>query len=832
MNISGSVRKITYYNQSNGYTVIRIEVTNKEMDRIIEETGLEELYSNYITVVSMFTTLPFIDETYDFTGDFEESKYGIQFRSNKTVKSLKQNEEGIISYLSSSMFKGIGKKTAKKIFDKLGENALKLIIEDKDNLKGLGIKKDKIEEIYSTLVSSYRAEEDLVEMLSLGLSLKMATRIIKSLKKKALRTVKENPYLLIEKVEGIGFLRADAIALNVGIKKDSPYRIKALIMYVLNEVTYNRGDTYLHSNDLYLECEKIANEGENILNKDNYETYLNELKEEKKVIIDEDNNVFDLRLSFYESEVARYIFDILNSSNYTNYTRAKVDTAISDTENSLNISYNDKQREAICNALMEPITIVTGGPGTGKSTIIRGIIETYVRMFPTEKQDFIKERMLLLAPTGRAAKRLRELSFHSASTIHKALGYQGTRFEVELLDYDLIIIDEFSMVDINLAYHLFKAIKPETKVIIVGDADQLPAVGAGDILNDLIISKEITCTKLTKIHRQSEESTIIELAHSINEGALPYDLDIMQHDRKLIKCNDENIIPLTIKTVELYLEKQRKIKEESAVKLNTFHQLYNNLPEKVDMLVNDVQVLVPMYRGSVGIDAFNYKMQEIFNPLTVDYYKQISFGTKRFRLYDKVIQLVNRPDKDIMNGDIGYVSKILGEDNNYEGLYVQYLSNEVFYEIDELEEISLAYAISIHKAQGSEFRTVIVPFSFKYYIMLKKKLIYTAVTRAKNFLIMIGNFEALRKGIITIEEKRKTKLQEKLKALIGNPIIEFKEETIYKEVLEEKAKEELIGDLDEVSEDFINKSKELEKEFASSETPYTFKECDPYDFMN
>lgn len=754
MILQGSVKKITYYNPDNGYGVVKVELDEQSLNLLLEDEFDDSLlYSNIITVVSMFVGLPFIDEKYTFEGEFERSKYGLQFRSDKTLKSVSQSENGIVAYLSSDLFKGIGKQSAIKVYNALGEDAFKKIISDKDSLRGIGLKEKQIDVIYNVLTEHNKEEADMVELLSYGISLKFATRIIKTLNKKAIAIVRENPYALIEKVEGIGFLRADEIALKVGIDKKSPYRIKALIMYIMQTCIYSSGDTYLHLNDLYIECLKIANKDEEIINKENFVAMIEALKEENSIIVDEENNVYDVKIKHAENEVARNVYRFLNQDLKYKFKSEDVDDRIKEVEEHNHIVYNEKQREAIKKALMEPMVIITGGPGTGKSTIVKGIVETYTAMFQTSKQDVMNKRVVLAAPTGRASKRLKEVSLHDASTIHRLLGYTGKIFTVDNIDCDVIIIDEFSMVDIFLAYHLFKSINDGTRVIIVGDSDQLPAVGAGDILNDLILSREVTTIKLKQIHRQAATSTIINLAHSVNEGRIPEDIGIMQHDRKLIKCDDDTIIPLSIKTIEHYLEKE-SLRTKKSVS---------------EILVNDVQILVPMYRGTVGIDAFNYYMQERFNPLTKERLKQIVVGKKKYREKDKVIQLINRSEKNVMNGDIGYISRIDGDINNYNGLYVQYQFGEVYYEINELDDITLAYAISIHKAQGSEFNMVILPFSFKYYIMMKKKLVYTGITRAKKYLIMLGNFEALRKSVITIEEKRKTKLEYNLKKLIDNP---------------------------------------------------------------
>ena len=754
MKLLGSIYNITYYNQETGYAVVRVTIEDELREKLINELDYDELYSNYLTVVSSFVSLPYINQTYEFDGDFEYSKYGLQFRSEKATRSIKQTEDGIVSYLASPIFKGVGKKTAYKIYEKLGDEAIKKIIQDKSVLDGLNIKKKQIDLIHDTLVENFKTEEDLVELLSLGLTLKLATRIIKTLGKDAKAIVYDNPYELIGRVEGIGFLRADDIGKKVGIKEDSKYRLSSLIMYSLVSALFNNGNTYINSNDLYLESLKMIKDNIEILPKDKYEALLDELINEKK-IIKENGNIFDVKMYYAECDIAKSILRLLNANQKNEFSKEKVINRLNDVALENNISYNDKQKEAIVNAIMEPVSIITGGPGTGKSTIVKAIIDTYVALHKTSVQEHIEKRIMLLAPTGRAAKRLREITYHDASTIHHALGYTGYDFTVDFLDADMIIVDEMSMVDVFLGYHLFKAIKGDTKLLLVGDANQLPAVGSGDVLNDLILSKEISCVKLNQVHRQNEDSSIVTLAHYIKDGSLPYDILDKKKDRNFIQCDNAYILSYIITTIKRYLEK---------CEVDT-RKIQGNITKELYALVNDVQVLVPMYKGIVGIDVINARLQEELNPKGDGL--ELVLGNKKYRKFDKVIQLVNRSDKDIMNGDIGYISDLEFEDGICKLVKIKYSNKIVEYEVSDLDDISLAYAISIHKAQGSEFNLGIVPFSFHYYVMLKRKLIYTAITRAKKYLIMIGNYDALRKGIITEEEKRKTMLTDRLKALVN-----------------------------------------------------------------
>jgi exodeoxyribonuclease V alpha subunit len=356
----------------------------------------------------------------------------------------------------------------------------------------------------------------------------------------------------------------------------------------------------------------------------------------------------------------------------------------------------------------------------------------------------ISEKIALLAPTGRAAKRLNEVCRFPAQTIHRFLGYEGQgifKFGPEAkTDAKIVIVDEFSMVDLNLAARLFSSLEDDVKVILVGDVDQLPSVEPGEVLADLITSREIKTIRLDQIHRQSADSSIISLAHSVNLGFVEESIIQKQADRSFIRLEDQQIIPGILKTVEQAMLKGMD-------------------------LIKDIQVLVPLYKGEIGINAINQKMQEQFNPGDG---REIKHLNRVFRVNDKVIQLVNRSEKMVMNGDIGYILSLNTEDGEYCGLTVMFDFGPVDYKLDELEDLAHAYAISIHKSQGSEYELVILPFSYKYYVMLKRKLIYTGITRAKKYLVMLGNLDAFRFGIRDIEIKRKTKLAEKISTSINS----------------------------------------------------------------
>lgn len=782
----GVVSKVVYFNEDNNYGIIKLKLDYKNKTN----DGLQNiLFSNTISILCTFDRKPFEDEEYEFCGELEKSSYGYQIKA-KTFKRLNEkSKEGIITYLSSTLFPGVGIKAATKVFDVLGDDALDMILKDRNVLDEIDIPSKQKDVIYENLMIHYSKQKDLVSLLNLGLSMATSIKIMNVLGDNALNTVLSNPYSLIDLVEGIAFFRTDEIARKVGIPVDAEIRLTALVMYVIKTSLYQTGNSFIHIDDLLEEITNFTYQEDNGISKERLKQLIDILVSNKKIII-ENNNIFEYNIYYDEIEVAKSINLFLRSTT-SDIDVSNVDEAINKAMENLEITYSDKQIEAIKKALIEPIVIITGGPGTGKSTVIKGIIESYSMLF--KKSELIKEEIKLVAPTGRASKRLKEVTNHyNSSTIHKLLGYQGhgyySVFDDGPIKAKMLIIDEFSMVDINLASILFKNILPSTKIVIVGDVDQLPAVGIGDVLRDLIESKEITTVRLNKIHRQASDSTIINLAHSINEGYLPNNIIEKQKDRNFISCDDDRVVEI-------------------------IKQVVASATDNGMDLIKDIQVLVPMYKGIVGIDAINYKLQDSFNKTS----KEVIINGKRLRENDKVIQLINRQEKQVMNGDIGYIRWMHFDNEKFTGLDVMFDFGSVHYDKDEVDDLNLAYAISIHKSQGSEFGLVIVPFSFKYYIMLKRKLIYTAITRAKKFLIMVGNIDALKRGIVPIEEKRKTKLQERIHEILNNP------NKIYDD---NSAFQELSNNDDSIKiEDFMDAELVDEQEMENI-TPYDFLDID------
>lgn len=720
--VRGIISKVIYFKNNFGIVQITLDHNDPEMKEIIEEQ-----YTLTLTVTSNFDRKPFKDELYEFTGQFKDTDYGYQFQANHFERIVANTLEGIVNYLSSDLFTGIGKQKATRIYHTLGQDCINVILNDPKSLDEVkGLTTTNKEEIVKVLQENAHSRKTTVAFLNLGLTMTAALKIINTYGNDAYEIVKANPYMLIDEVEGYGFKRADQIALSLGFKESSPLRLKALIMYLLKELTYSFGNTYFKKEDLYERINKELRTWEIAFKE--FNSFLEDLSKEKKIII-EDEDIFLKKVYDSEKSFAFKIKTLAEGETINIDTKSLIEKA----EKKFGLSYGKEQKEAISNALLNKVSIITGGPGTGKSTIIKGIIYCF--------QDYYKASDLSiaqLAPTGRAAKRMQEITGKEAMTIHKFLGYEGGDIfrygEDALIDSELVIVDEFSMVDIELANRLVSALTPKTRLVIVGDADQLPSIGPGDVLNDLIKSDYFKVTHLHDIYRQEEGSAIVNLAHSINEGYLPEYFRENSSDWSFIALEKDQIINGIIEVLERAVNKGMD-------------------------LIKDIQVLVPMYRGENGIHNINNALQEKFNPLVDEEIKRFNHS---FRVGDKVLQLVNRSEKDIMNGDIGKVYRFTKSENEITGLEVEFDSGIVKYKLEELDDLMLAYAITIHKAQGSEFDLVVMPITSQYYIMLRKKLIYTGITRAKKFLVMLGSVNYLAMGITKMDDQRQTKLKERL----------------------------------------------------------------------
>ena len=714
---TGIIKYVRFYSEETKFIVCTIE-TDQE-DKPISATG-------YMTYASSM-------DKYRFTGDYiMHPKYGKQFQIESYEILLANDEDEIIRYLSSKLFKGIGKKQATAIVDALGSDALTLIKEDKHVLDYVvGMNEKKRELIYEVLTTQDFDNEVLSFFMEHGISTRFLSLIQSVYQEKTIDVLTNNPYQLIDDIEGIGFKTADDLALKVGVDPTDVNRYKAAIAYALKEACYQDGSTYQDKERIQKNFLRYIP----TCTQDQFDSLLEELIEEHKVKLEEERYYsYDI----YESEmiITKTFRKWIDVPEYV-YDEDEIELILNQLQETLCIEYDQLQKEAIYLFLKHSSMILTGGPGTGKSTIVNAIVKMFMKFNPDQK-------IALVAPTGRASKRLSEVTGVEACTIHRLLKWDlhTNTFAVNEhnpLDYDFIIIDEFSMVDTLLFASLLKASRKVSKILLIGDDQQLPSVSPGHVLKDLLESKLIPTVQLTKIYRQANESGIVHLAHDIrNDEYNPLVFNDFS-DIHFTQCLKQQVVPYVIRVVSKAIE-----------------QGYD---------LSDIQVLAPMYNGLAGIDALNDALQELLNP--ADYYKnEIKVGKRIFREGDKILQLKNRVDDNVFNGDIGTLVEINLKDNvnylndmiivDFDGTYVEY-TNADFYTITH------AYCMSIHKSQGSEFKIVIMPVLKDFYIMLKKNLLYTGLTRAKQSLFILGDHHAFTYGIENIhDDKRKTTLKDKI----------------------------------------------------------------------
>ncbi|MBM7584787.1 exodeoxyribonuclease V alpha subunit [Bacillus pakistanensis] len=732
-----------FHNESNMYSVIRIRV---------DETNDE--YDDKEAVITGHFPKIHEQETYTFYGGFQDHpKFGMQFQAKHFKKEIPQTKQGVIQYLSSEMFKGIGKKTAEKIVKQLGENAISKILANPSLLDDIPkLPPDKAKDLYDSLMEHQGLERVMISLNQYGFGPQLSMKIYQEYKEQTLEIINKNPYRLVEDIEGIGFGRADELGAKLGITGSHPDRIKAACLYTLEQTSLQEGHVYSETEQLLLKVKALLeNSQKETIAFTEISNEIIKLEEEGK-IIGEETNVYLPSLFFSEKGIVSNIETILKQEQYEDqFPQSEFLLALGKLEDRLGVQYAPSQREAIETALMSPMMILTGGPGTGKTTVINGIVELYAELHgcSLEPKEYKDEPfpVLLTAPTGRAAKRMTESTGLPAMTIHRLLGWNGQEGfdhdEDRSIEGKLLIVDEMSMVDTWLAHQLFKSLPDDIQVILVGDEDQLPSVGPGQVLKDLISSGVIPTVHLTDIYRQGEGSSIIEMAHEMKDGKLPANIVQQQKDRSFIQCSTSQVLEVIKKVVE-----NAKKKGYSA---------------------KDIQVLAPMYRGPAGIDKLNEMLQEIFNSNSEGKRKELSFGDVKYRIGDKVLQLVNQPESNVFNGDMGEVVSVFYAKENTEKqdmLIVSYEGNEVTYTRQDLNQITLAYCCSIHKSQGSEFPIVILPVVKSYFRMLRRNLLYTAITRSKNFLILCGEEQALRIGVERQEDtQRKTGLLQKLQIL-------------------------------------------------------------------
>ncbi|WP_027407909.1 ATP-dependent RecD-like DNA helicase [Anoxybacteroides tepidamans] len=739
--IKGTHIATIFHNESNLYSVVRIRV---------EETN--EVYDEPEVVVTGYFPRMHDHDTYVFYGVFKEHpKFGRQYVADYFRKDVPQTKEGIIHYLSSDLFKGIGKKTAELIVETLGEQAISVILADPDSLlKVPKLSKTKAKELYETLKEHQGLEQIMIALSQLGFGPQLSMKIYQVYKETALEIIQNNPYQLVEDVEGIGFGRADELGRLLGISGSHPDRVRAGCLFILETRCLQEGHVYLLERQLIENVKQLLeSKREEEVSESSIAHALLMLTEEGK-LIREDDKFYLPSLYFAEKGIVTNVKRLLEQT-VTEFPESEFLLALGRLEERLSVQYAPLQKEAIQQAISSSLFILTGGPGTGKTTVIKGIVEIFADLHgcSLDVKDYNKERpfpILLAAPTGRAAKRMSEATGLPAMTIHRLLGYNAaegfTHDEDAPIDGKLLIVDEMSMVDTWLANQLLKSLPSGMQVILVGDEDQLPSVGPGQVLKDLLATGIIPTVRLTEVYRQAEGSSIIELAHQMKKGTLPSDLTAPKADRSFIRCQAGQVVDVV-------------------------RQIADNARKK-GYSVKDIQVLAPMYRGPAGIDRLNQVLQELFNPKSEEK-RELSLGDTVYRVGDKVLQLVNQPEQNVFNGDIGEIVAIFYAKENTEQqdlVVVSFDGIEVTYTRQDLTQITHAYCCSIHKAQGSEFPIVILPVVKSYYRMLQRNLLYTAVTRSKKFLILCGEDEAFKMGVARGDDSvRQTTLAEKIQQL-------------------------------------------------------------------
>lgn len=706
--LSGIVERITFVNEENGFSVIKIKVK-----------GQAEL----VTVVGNMAAIN-IGAGIELQGEWSyDSKYGRQFKAYSYAEKIPATIAGMERYLGSGLIKGIGPVNAKRIVKKFKEETIRIIEEEPDRLSEVeGIGSKRVAMIKDAWVEQKEIKNVMLFLQEHEVSIAYAVKIYKTYGNDSIKVVKENPYQLADDIWGIGFKIADKIATKLGYDQTSFVRCRAGLIYVLNQFA-NEGHCFAFREQLLQEAVEMLDIEQPLL-----ENALQHMLKEEVIIQEEEDKLY--LPSFYYSEVgaAKRIKEIMVAEKPS--VLQEMESIIKQIQKEEKIVYDEVQLEAIKEACSSKFMVLTGGPGTGKTTTTLAIMRVLEKM---------GAKILLAAPTGRAAKRLSEATGHEARTLHRLLEYkppQGYQKNAENpLDCDVLIVDEMSMVDIVLMYNLLKAIPNKAWVILVGDMDQLPSVGPGNVLRDIINSGRVKVVKLTRIFRQAQGSRIITNAHKINQGEFPYLKGGRRSDFFFIEESEPVSIVEQIKTL-------------CAQRLPAYYG--------VDP-IDDIQVLTPMQRGEVGVRNLNEVLQEVLNPAKT----WVTYGGLKYKLHDKVMQVKNNYEKNVFNGDIGRITFL---DQEEKKVMICFEQQVVKYDFTELDEVVLAYATTIHKSQGSEFKIVVAPLITQHFMMLQRNLLYTCVTRAKKVMVLLGTKKALAIALKNNKvEQRNTMLAERLK---------------------------------------------------------------------
>lgn len=690
--ISGTVERITFFNEEKRYCVAKARCEGER---------------DLVTIVGTFASIN-VGEFLEMSGRWDNHReYGKQFKVESYKVALPTTVFGIKKYLGSGLIRGIGPKMAERIVAFFGEKTIEVIDRAPKRLLEIeGIGEWRLAQIAESWKTQSEIRNIMLFLQKYDISPSLAARIYKKYGEKSVAVLNENPYRLADDIHGVGFKIADRVALSMGIAENSAVRQRAALVFCLNEES-GEGHVFVTKSRLHEmlgEYVQIAPE--------EFEKLVSGMAGENILVVENGDEVYLEPLHFCEKKVAENILNILRTR--PKKVIAETAAVVSKIEKSSKIKYSEIQLDAINKALLSKVMVLTGGPGTGKTTTIRGIIRA-LRMLGLT--------VLQCAPTGRAAKKMEESTGSLSKTIHRLLEFapgtseQFQRNSSSPLECDVLICDETSMIDIVLMHHLLKAVAPATKLIMIGDINQLPSVGAGSVLRDIIDSGVVPSVCLTQIFRQDEASLIVTNSHRINGGEFPY-----LPDKSSDALSDF-----------YFIEKE----EPGPCAALILKMVSERIPEKFGLdPINDVQVLCPMYRGECGVNVLNSMLQKALNRSG----GEIFHKTRSFRLGDKVIQTENDYKKGVFNGDIGRITDLRAQDNS---LTVEFPQGAVEYEYNDLDTIELAYAITIHKSQGSEYPAVVVPILTSHFIMLQRNLLYTAVSRARRLVILVGSRKAV-----------------------------------------------------------------------------------------
>lgn len=693
--LQGTIERVTYRGEGDGYVVARLEV---------HDTG------RLVTIVGNIPQVE-IGDSLRLEGKWvEHPRYGRQFRVEDYEVLTPITSNGIKRYLASGQIKGIGPVFAERLVERFGLDTVRVIEEEPSRLMEVaGIGEVRKERITRAWEGQKGVRDVMLFLQGLGIGPGYSAKIFKAYGHRAISVVKENPYRLAQDIFGIGFRTADRVAKGLGLEEDSPLRVEAGVLYALSRVT-EEGHTCYPDGLLVKEMKALIGVGEEAIKR-----AINVLSRRGEIVVEEgpgsgETVIYSKELYSAEEGVARRLKGL--SRFPQRRLNIDIDRAIERVEGISGLSLAPQQKEAVRKALREKLLVITGGPGTGKTTILKFIVQTLGRGF----------RVLLTAPTGRAAKRMTEAIGREAKTIHRLLEFRPKeggfmRNERRPLDADMVIIDEASMIDLVLMNQLLKAIPDGCSVILVGDGDQLPSVGPGNVLRDLMSSGIFPVVTLTEVFRQAQASLITVNAHRINQGGFP-----------IIKRLGEGI------GSDFYLVER----EEPEAVLKAIEELVReSLPKSFGLdPLDDIQVLSPMNKGIIGVNTLNQTLQSLLNPKG----KEIIKGGQPLRVGDRVMQVRNNYEKEVFNGDIGRIVDIDGRDQS---LTVRFDDHLVIYEFPDLDELVLAYAVTVHKSQGSEYPAVVIPLHTHHFLMLQRNLLYTAVTRGRDLVILVGTKKAL-----------------------------------------------------------------------------------------